>query len=227
MVEKMRRDFLLHVDEGGDALFVVNGDGRITFWSKGAARVLGRASDDVLDRPCWEILRGQGEEGEAVCKPDCPAIVGNGQQSSISYMQVVTPDNERRWMSVSHVCATDLVASDSGVAKSKVVVHLLKDATAEQRLALFGRKVLELASDVAEEPDDRQPRTGSKCIRLSPRQRRVLELMAEGLTTEAAAKQMGVQPSTVRTHVEALLRSLGVHSRLQAVHRARTMGLLR
>lgn len=223
----MTRDFLLRMGESGDAVFVVNADGRITFWSKGAASVLGRASDDVLDRPCWEVIRGLGEEGEAVCRPDCPEIVGNGHQSSISGIQVVTPDNERRWMSVSHICATELVPSDSGAAKSKVVVHLLKDATAEQHLTAFGRRVLELASDVATGLNEGQPRTASKCIRLSPRQRRVLDLMAEGLTTEATARQMGVQPSTVRTHVEALLRILGVHSRLQAVHRARKMGLLR
>ncbi len=37
------------------------------------------------------------------------------------------------------------------------LLRILKDATAERRLAAFGRKVLELAGDVAAEPDDTIP----------------------------------------------------------------------
>ena len=52
---------------------------------------------------------------------------------------------------------------------------------------------------------------------LTPRQRQVLALLAEGLATPQIAQRMAVSVNTVRTHVNVLLHRLGVHSRLRAV----------
>jgi PAS domain S-box-containing protein len=61
---------------------------------------------------------------------------------------------------------------------------------------------------------------------LTPRQAEILRLLADGLSTEAIAQQLGVARETVRNHVRALLKRLGVHSRLEAVAEARQHGLL-
>lgn len=52
---------------------------------------------------------------------------------------------------------------------------------------------------------------------LSPRERETLELLAEGLDTEGMATRLGISATTVRNHVQRLLRKLGVGSRLEAV----------
>ena len=52
---------------------------------------------------------------------------------------------------------------------------------------------------------------------LTPRQREVLALLAEGVPTPEIARRMAVSVNTVRTHVNVLLHRLGVHSRLRAV----------
>ncbi len=41
-------------------------------------------------------------------------------------------------------------------------------------------------------------------------------MLVEGLDTAAMVRRMGVSTATVRTHVQALLTKLGVHSRLEA-----------
>jgi two-component system, NarL family, nitrate/nitrite response regulator NarL len=51
---------------------------------------------------------------------------------------------------------------------------------------------------------------------LSRRERDCLGLMVEGLNTSAMADKLGVSQATVRTHVQAVLTKLGVHSRLEA-----------
>jgi DNA-binding NarL/FixJ family response regulator len=51
---------------------------------------------------------------------------------------------------------------------------------------------------------------------LSDRERDCLGLMVEGLNTSAMAAQLGVSQATVRTHAQAVLTKLGVHSRLEA-----------
>jgi two-component system nitrate/nitrite response regulator NarL len=52
---------------------------------------------------------------------------------------------------------------------------------------------------------------------LTPRETQVLGLLAAGQSTRQMAQDLGVSPVTVRTHVENILRKLGVHSRLEAV----------
>ncbi len=61
---------------------------------------------------------------------------------------------------------------------------------------------------------------------LTPRQLEVLHHLALGHSTIQIARELGIQPETVRNHVRGLLRALGVHSRLQAVSEARRRGLL-
>jgi len=52
---------------------------------------------------------------------------------------------------------------------------------------------------------------------LTAREREVLQLLAEGLDTRAAAGRLHVSPRTHRNHVANILAKLGVHSQLQAL----------
>jgi two-component system nitrate/nitrite response regulator NarL len=51
---------------------------------------------------------------------------------------------------------------------------------------------------------------------LTARERECLALLVEGLDTPAMTLRLGVSTTTVRSHVQALLTKLGVHSRLEA-----------
>lgn len=51
---------------------------------------------------------------------------------------------------------------------------------------------------------------------LTGREWECLELLVEGLDTTTMAHRLGVSRTTIRTHVQALLTKLGVHSRLEA-----------
>jgi DNA-binding NarL/FixJ family response regulator len=61
---------------------------------------------------------------------------------------------------------------------------------------------------------------------LSERQLEILGLVAEGLVTKEIAGKLWLSPATVRNHVHAVCRALGAHSRIEAVARARSLGLL-
>jgi PAS domain S-box-containing protein len=63
-------------------------------------------------------------------------------------------------------------------------------------------------------------------VSLTPRQAQVLQLLARGCSTEQMADQLGVAHDTIRNHVRAILRRLGVHSRLEAVIEAHQRGLV-
>lgn len=61
---------------------------------------------------------------------------------------------------------------------------------------------------------------------LTEREHAVLIAMGEGLDTDAISERLGITTSTTRTYVQTILRKLGAHSRLQAVVRAKSYGLL-
>lgn len=52
--------------------------------------------------------------------------------------------------------------------------------------------------------------------RLSRRERAVVSLLMRGASTEQMAAELGVSTHTVRTHVQSVLRKLGVNSRAKA-----------
>jgi PAS domain S-box-containing protein len=56
---------------------------------------------------------------------------------------------------------------------------------------------------------------------LTPRQTEVLHLLERGRSTEQIARELHLSPETVRNHIRRLLRALDVHTRLEAVARAR------
>lgn len=62
---------------------------------------------------------------------------------------------------------------------------------------------------------------------LTPREREVLSLMADGLDNHGIAQQLVVSYTTVRSHVENILEKLDAHSKLEAVAKAHQYGLLR
>lgn len=61
---------------------------------------------------------------------------------------------------------------------------------------------------------------------LTPRERDVLRLMAEGLTNAVIAGRLVIGVETVRTHVASVLRKLGARDRTNAVVRAYSQGLV-
>jgi len=54
----------------------------------------------------------------------------------------------------------------------------------------------------------------------------VLQLLAEGASTAQASEQLGISSATLRAHVQAILRKLGAHSRLEAVAEAARLGVI-
>jgi DNA-binding NarL/FixJ family response regulator len=78
------------------------------------------------------------------------------------------------------------------------------------------RAVDELASST-HPSDPRLPENTDPLRFLTPRERQVLDALAEGASTPMLAARLGLSTSTVQSYVKAGLSKLGVHSRLEAV----------
>ena len=61
------------------------------------------------------------------------------------------------------------------------------------------------------------PRATAQVPQLSPREREIMHLMAEGMTAEAIGDKISVSVETVRTHVRNVIRKLQARNRVHAI----------
>lgn len=61
---------------------------------------------------------------------------------------------------------------------------------------------------------------------LSPKEREVLKLVAEGFTSKEIGQKMGISPRTADVHRHNLIRKLGLRNRVEAVKRAMELGII-
>jgi DNA-binding NarL/FixJ family response regulator len=109
--------------------------------------------------------------------------------------------------------------------------YLLKDASSEAlvdaaRQAVEGRAVIhpQLTKTFIEEVQhaDEAPSTTP----LSKREKEILQMVANGSTTKEVARDLGISPHTVKTHLERIFEKLGANDRAQAVAIAIRTGLV-
>jgi DNA-binding NarL/FixJ family response regulator len=94
------------------------------------------------------------------------------------------------------------------VANGEVI---FSSGVARQMIAFFGRGIQNTAELPI--PD------------LTPREREILELLAQGLTNAAIAERLSLSPKTIRNQVSNIFGKLQVASRSEAIIKAREAGL--
>jgi DNA-binding NarL/FixJ family response regulator len=117
----------------------------------------------------------------------------------------------------------------SDVARSGAVGHLTKDRPFDEvvegvRAAALG-EILFAPSELQRLLLERESRP-RPLEPLTARELEVLQLLAEGASTTQASEQLGISSATLRAHVQAILRKLGAHSRLEAVAEAARLGVI-
>jgi len=70
-----------------------------------------------------------------------------------------------------------------------------------------------------------QPQVDIAAPPLSPREREVLDLIANGSTNREIAATLHLSPHTIKEHTSSLYRKLGARNRAEAVQRAQRLGL--
>lgn len=82
--------------------------------------------------------------------------------------------------------------------------------------AMHPRLLARILDEFRAPPRRRFARASTAAAKLSTREWEVMQLLAEGLSTEAVAGRLFLSPSTVRVHVSTVLRKLRVKDRQSA-----------
>jgi DNA-binding NarL/FixJ family response regulator len=121
------------------------------------------------------------------------------------------------------------------LVKVGVSGFLLKDATPADfmhtiRAVAGGSHVLppsltdSLFSQIAREAAGRGSRAVIDAVRLTQREREVIDLIGEGLSNKEIAQRLHIATHTVKSHVHNILEKLALHTRLQIAAFARAEG---
>lgn len=200
----------------GDAVFVVAPDFRIVHWDEEAEHLTGLEAGDVLGKRCYEVVIGQREGGVPFCSYGCSVMkLAQAGRPVASYdMRLTLPSGAERWVNVS------ILSLDA--EEGPYLVHLLRDAQGTHETVELAKGLIQLSR----KGDHANPTPPRDVPALTPRQLEVLGLLSEGKSTREIGKELFLSEPTVRNHVQALLRALGVHSQLEALAKARKLGLI-
>jgi PAS domain S-box-containing protein len=191
-----------------DPAFVVDGNGMVVAWNPAAEAAFGHPHQDVLGKPCHEIIRGKDAFGNPMCRYDC-LVVRNLREAKPA----------RRFRMYVH-------ATDGNHVEVECSTLGLKDTYGEMVILHFLRLWPEQPRSFEADPTNDQLDVACRQPSLTRRQKDVLRLLAKGKSTKEIASELFVTPATVRTHVQTILEKLAVHSRLEAVLTASRAGLI-
>lgn len=203
----------------GDAVFVVGPDYRIVYWDSEAETLTGHLAGEMMGKACYEAVLGEREDGGPFCAQGCSImhLAQAGRPVSSYDMRISTASGEKRWVNVSIL---SLKAEDG-----PYLIHLLRDTQGSHETLEMARGLIQLGRKG--EPTTAPAAPSRRDLpALTPRQIEVLNLLAAGKSAKEIGQQLYLSEATVRNHIRALLQALGAHSQLEALARARKLGLL-
>ncbi|MGF1472726.1 MAG: LuxR C-terminal-related transcriptional regulator [Rubrobacteraceae bacterium] len=203
----------------GDAVFVVAPDYRIAYWDSRSEFFTGIMAADAVGKHCYEVVLGEREGGERFCSWGCSVMRMSKEGRPVtSYdMQIHSPSGGKRWVNVS----TLSIEGEGGT----YIVHLMRDSQGTHETLEMARDVIQLGK--------KGDRSAPEAVNhgdlpaLTARQLEMLELLAEGKSVKDIKTELYLSEATIRNHIRSVLRALGVHSQLEALARARELGILK
>jgi PAS domain S-box-containing protein len=181
----------------GDAVFSFDRDLVVRSWNRQTELLTGLSAESAIGRPCWEALAAIDEQGALVCHAGCSCARLAREGWPVPRKTLLVKTRDHS--SRRPLAVSTICVDHDG---RELFLHVLEPATPVSSLQVPAR------------------------VALTPRQREVLMLVADGYSARQIARRLELAEPTVRNHIRAILVELRVHSQLAAVARARKLGLV-
>ena len=208
----------------GDGAFVIDEDLRIVYWNRAAEVLLGFDGEDVIGQFCYQLLRGCDEGAHLICGARCRVAKLTLKSRPVpNYdIRVTTKQGDKRWLNMS-VFAYKV----TGIESKKVIIHLFHDLNhkkVDEKLLAYLVEVIRRYQDI---PSESGIEMESHLKELTPREHKILTLLARGHRTSEIGEILFISQNTVRNHIQHILQKFQVHTRLEAVTHAIENDLIR
>jgi DNA-binding NarL/FixJ family response regulator len=152
-----------------------------------------------LSMPGADAVSGVQELKQAA--PDMPILIVTGSH------------DDQMLLKLMDAGVNGFVEKNKGGKVMLAAIHLI--AAGERHVP---SRILEMAN--------KQDLPLEALIRLTDQQRKVISLVAIGKSNKMIALELGVAPSTIKSHLEQAMRAMGATSRFEAANLARIAGLI-
>lgn len=188
-----------------DPAFAVDRKHRVIAWNQGAEALLGYRACSVLGKRCDRVICGTDVFGNRFCDADCQVLNMAQHHERVNPFELYVR-----------------TAASKSIRTTMSITVLDQDAS---KIAIVHRpKPLAGGTDTICGADLPGAQVTGRV--LTRREMAVLRQLADGARTDEIAACLYISVVTVRNHIEAILRKLEVHSRLQAVSVARRLGII-
>jgi PAS domain S-box-containing protein len=217
------------VDHSPDIIARFDRSHRLLYVNRAGERATGMAAEAFIGRTAREV--GLPETQAAIWELALEQVFRTGHEQTLQFA-TPTPLGERSYQAriVPELGPEGSVASLLAISRD-----VTEQWRAEQERAVLYREVLErerrlqelVSRMLLDHQRDVQRAAGAvELERLTPRERQILPLLAQGCTNRQIAATLELRTGTVKSYVERLLQKLGASTRAEAAARAATWGLL-
>ncbi len=202
--------------------------GHIVFWNRAAERLLGRPTNQVLGRRCYDVLGGKDVFGNRFCHENCSVVSMTRKGEAVQGFEIVLGSSPKQEQNIN----VTILKIPGSRPELFTLVHILQPIDRSARLT----RALERLGARGPEPHTHQqlkagsplplpaPSSVPKAPPLTDREKEILRWVAAGLQNKEIAHKLGISLATVRNHIHNILEKLDVHSKLEAVSLAFRQG---
>lgn len=198
--------------------------GHIVFWNRAAERLLGRPTNQVLGRRCYDVLGGKDVFGNRFCHENCSVISMSRKGEPVQGFEIVTGSSPKQEQALN----VSIVKIPGSRSELMTLVHILQPIDRAGRLTRalerLGAQKAGSSAETWEPVATSGPVSLPKAPPLTEREKEILRWVAAGLQNKEIAQKLGISLATVRNHIHNILEKLDVHSKLEAVSLAFRQG---
>jgi DNA-binding CsgD family transcriptional regulator len=198
--------------------------GHIVFWNRAAERLLGRPTNQVLGRRCYDVLGGRDVFGNRFCHENCSIVSMSRKGEPVQGFEIVLGSSPKQEQSLN----VSILKVPGSRPELFTLVHILQPIERTARLTRALERLGAQRAGGQQEGWEPLATTGPVALPKAPplteREKEILRWVAAGLQNKEIAQKLGISLATVRNHIHNILEKLDVHSKLEAVSLAFRQG---
>ena len=176
--------------------YAVNLAQTIRFWNRSAELITGHTAEDVIGRPCYDVVQNLTDGGATpACQHGCPSLraLQEGQLPQTYEVSMLCASGDRKFVLITPMIILGTLSSET------VLVHLFDESGGNAEVEQVTKTMVPMLS---------VPRDGNEPIpeiaeQLTARELEVLRLAALGLTPQEIAPATPHQlPHSSETHLQ-------------------------
>lgn len=218
--EARSRQFLMLLAGTADAAFAVNTSGQISAWNEAAAELFGISEAETMRVRCYELLQCSDEDG-MICSEHC--VVRDAAQANCPVASLdVRVKTKAGWL----WCNVSILIAGEPLSGSRQAIHIVRSIETRKRLEQALNEVVRLHVNNSSNGKPSIYQAANVNVSLTRREIEVLKSLAKGHTTQAIANQFHISSATVKNHIKHILTKFDVHTRLEAIRHAESVGVI-